>query len=222
MNCVLSARVLRAGDLAGRAGARPRRRRRSRTDGLPTRSPAAPGRTPHSTPPYRTRATTPRSTRPEAALEVAPREQIAQVAEDESAGANVDAVGRAGDPHAEAADQDCQGRHDHEVTDPAQHDQPAEHDERDGIGGQVQPADVQQRRCQNAPQARHIARLDAVALERSAKGNAVDKLDTPRQQHADAQDRRLKPRGSLQPVIAVASTDGLPDFQAQAQAAANR
>ena len=111
----------------------------------------------------------------------------------------MDGAGRANEPHAEPAEQHDQHRHQEEVADAAEHDQPRQDDEGNGVGDQVGPAAVQQRRRADAPQTAQRARSNPEVVKGPAEQQLIRELDGPGQPDKDRQDGDLQLGGAEQP-----------------------
>jgi len=108
--------------------------------------------------------------------------QIAEVAEDHTAGADVYRVRCAEQPRHEAGTQHSGDGHGNEVSLVAKHHHPAQRHEWDAVGDEVTEAAVKEGREQNPAEANHRARDDSERQKRTAKEQVHDEH---RPEHAE-------------------------------------
>jgi uncharacterized membrane protein YbhN (UPF0104 family) len=127
----------------------------------------------------------------DALAEDAARDEVGRVAEDEPARAEVHGVGRRDDPHAKAADDADDDRHERDPGQAAERDRCAHHGKRDRVRDQVSEADMQERCRGDLKQTGRGVRVDAVGVQRLPRKDEIDRLQHPHQR--DHADDELKP-----------------------------
>ena len=121
--------------------------------------------------------------RPEASLEEAPHEQVPEVAEYEDARPDVYRKRRSDEPRSEASDERSGRTHVEQVTLPPEHDEPAQHHERQRVADEVREASVEKRREEDAHEAGEGAGVDSEPREPSLEHERIDDLYEPHERH---------------------------------------
>src|SRR5580704_426751 len=126
------------------------------------------------------------------AVEETPDQDVAQIAEDHSAGADAVRVRVAKEPGGEPADDDDHGGQPEEADNAAVSRQEPEDEERAGVALDVRPADVQERRRHDIRQAGQLARPDPVIVGELIVIKRVGNLDYPENgQESDHDEERF-------------------------------
>ena len=109
-----------------------------------------------------------------------PKQQVAEVAKDHTGESKVDAIGPAHQPDRQTRTERCNRTHREERSDAAGHGEPAEDDERHGIGSYMAEAHVQKRGDDDPRKAPQASRSDAERVEIHRQQH-VDEFDGPHQ-----------------------------------------
>jgi hypothetical protein len=135
--------------------------------------------------------------RHQAALEEAPQQQVAQIAEDQAAGPDVHRPRAPEEPDAEAADEHHHHGDPQPVPQSAHQHEPPQDEQGDGVGEQVSQAGVEERGEGDAPQPALAAGPDPRPVEGATEDEQVDQLDQPDQ--GDEAEQDAEPGGQVGP-----------------------
>ena len=128
-------------------------------------------------------------------LDDSPGKQKSEIAEDQTAGADVIAVTGSGDPDPEATGNDDEDRGAEEYAASTSHDESAENQEGQRVGNEVSKIAVQERGQRDAAQASDRARSDPVRIKLHDRHEEIEDFDEPHCSDHDSQQQGMVAQG---------------------------